>query len=148
MDLDGTLIDYRERACNLFLDLTNRACTREFYFNQKSLGVSNHEILTKISTNAMRKEFNLQWRANIESLDYLKFDEVFNGITNWLQDAYNQGIELYLCTARRDRNNLFLQLKKFQLVEFFTSIIVTYGNEKTKMLSNLLESKGTFDWII
>jgi len=148
LDLDGTLIDYRERAWNLFLLLTNRACTRDFYFNQKSLGVSNHEILNNINKNVDWKEFDLHWRAKIESVEYLEYDEIFSNLREWLHEANNRGNSLYLCTARRNRENLFLQLEKFKLIGFFTSIIVTYGNEKTTQLSKLLELEGAFDWII
>lgn len=148
LDLDGTLIDYRERAWNLFLHLTSGACTRDFYFNQKSLGISNHEILSNIKKNIGRREFDLYWQANIESVEYLEYDEIFTDLREWLHETNNRGISLYLCTARRNRENLFLQLEKFKLIDFFTSIIVTYGNEKTNQLSKLLELEGTFDWIV
>ena len=148
LDLDGTLIDYRERAWNLFRHLTNGACTRDFYFNQKSLGTSNHVILNNINKNTNWREFDLHWYANIESMEYLEYDEIFSGIREWLDEANNEGIVLYLCTARRNRENLFLQLEKFKLIDFFRSVIVTYGNNKTTHLSKLLELEGTVDWMV
>lgn len=148
IDLDGTLIDYRERAWNLFLTLTRGACTRDFYFNQKSLGVSNHEVLNKINKSVSRREFDLEWQAKIESLEYLEYDQIFGGIHEWLHDANNLGNKLYLCTARRNSENLYSQLEKFKLVDFFTSIIVTYGEEKATQLSSVLGLEGTFDWMI
>ena len=148
LDLDGTIIDYRERAWNLFLDLTNGACARDFYFNKKSLGVSNHEILNNINKNVDWREFDLHWQAKIESVEYLEYDEIFGGLREWLHEANNQGNSLYLCTARRNRENLFAQLEKFKLIDFFTSIIATDGNEKTTQLSKLLELEGIFDWIV
>ena len=148
LDLDGTLIDYRERAWKLFLHLTNGACTRDFYFSQKSLGISNHEVLDKINNSVSRREFDLEWQAKIESLEYLEYDQIFGGIREWLQDANNLGNKLYLCTARRNSENLFSQLEKLGLVDFFTSIIVTHGKEKATQLSSLLELEETFDWMI
>ena len=148
LDLDGTLLDYRTRAWNLFSKLSSAACSQEFYYSKKSRGISNYDILKDIKPSINWEEFQLQWFTQIESPEFLEYDEVFVGVKNWLSEVNSSGNRLFLCTARRNKENLFSQLHKFDLLNIFSDIFITYGESKYNHLSKLLNIENSMDWFI
>jgi phosphoglycolate phosphatase-like HAD superfamily hydrolase len=148
LDLDVTLLDYRARAWHLFDSLTNGTCSRDFYLLQKSFGVSNFAILETINPRISWSVFDAQWKEKIESFEFLEYDKVFKGVLDWLRLAKANGNLMFLCTARRNEANLLAQLKDLGILDFFTDVIVTFGQEKGNSLSELSKSYGSFDWFI
>lgn len=148
VDLDGTLIDYRERAWKLFFRLTNGACTKKFYFHQKSIGRSNHEILHMINKKIELSEFDKLWLENIESSEYLEYDSIIVGLLEWMREAKDKEKQFYLCTARRNKENLFSQLEGFRIIDFLSGVFMSHGNEKTAQFRALMKLEGRIEWII
>ena len=130
IDLDGTLIINQKRFESLLLDILKLKQNEiDIFLEYKKLGFSNIEILSKyfgcnkLDINA----FESKWLERIEDKHFLKEDSLVDGAKEWLKNI-PKNIELTLCTARQNRENLLWQLNYLDIACYFHRVIVTYGN--------------------
>lgn len=140
-DLDGTLIDSRERLYRLFIHLApNPTISFDEYWNYKMAKKSNEWILKNkfgIKENAAIESFTRNWMKKIESPQYLALDKLFPDTISVLDKLHNV-VSMYIITARQHPSNLMLQLENLDLIKYFKSVLVTeQKNSKTDLIRSL-----------
>lgn len=149
-DLDGTLIDSRQRLYRLFQQLVpSSKLTFESYWTLKRGKVSNENILTKeFGFDAVAVEcFVFDWMASIETPELLAFDTNFPGMHEALHRLSKQA-RLHVCTARQHRQSAVDQIDRLGLLPFFESIMVTEQSKSKEELIASVSGLGSQDWII
>ena len=149
-DLDGTLIDSRERLYYLFQHLVPASdLTFEAYWNFKRNKIDHRKIL---ETRYLFLEhdivsFQKNWMDKIELPEWLAFDKPFKGTTAYLMELKKQH-ELYLATARQFEASVLIQLANFGWTNIFTKVLVTAQKmEKIDLINNAIATNSA-DWFV
>lgn len=149
-DLDGTLIDSRERLYCLFQHLVPASdLTFEAYWDYKRNKIDHRKIL---ETRYLFSEhdivsFQKNWMDKIELPEWLAFDKPFKGVTAYLMELKKQ-YELYLVTARQFESSVLIQLANFGWTSIFTKVLVTaQKTEKIDLIKNALATNSA-DWFV
>ena len=149
-DLDGTLIDSKQRLYRLFQHLVpSSVLTFEEYWSYKKHKIDHKKILeTKFSFSEKNiVSFQKNWMDKIELPEWLAFDKPFKGVTAYLIELQKQH-ELYLVTARQFESSVLMQLADFGWTGIFTKVFVTaQKSEKIDMLENAV-STNSADWFV
>lgn len=126
-DLDGTLLDSRSRHEILMQDILNRRnikVSAEGLVKFKSDGFNNLAWLkTKGIEDSIAMEINREWISKIESVEYLKYDCLYNDTKSKLEELSINN-SLYLVTARNNKGNLLQQLDDLGIKHYFEDICV------------------------
>ena len=141
MDLDGTLLDGKEKHYQCYKDIMKQAgCIPmdiEQYWKRKRERVSLDTLLG----GGMEKEtFLLQWQMRIETEKYLRYDKLKPQILWALEKIKDKTFHLWLVTNRRNGETLEWQLKVLGLREYFERIFYTgerQGGDKAACLPNI-----------
>lgn len=126
-DLDGTLIDARNRVWHLFIDLTfPDAISFDCYWELKRAGRDHAWILGEVLGRSKEfiKAFGENWMDRIENDHYLSLDTLFDKTVQVLS-TLRECHQLYLVTARQSRARALAQLKWLGINDCFASILVT-----------------------
>jgi len=149
-DLDGTLINSKERLYRLFIFLLPGSnLSYDEYWTLKRQGVSHKDILAdKYNFLDVDIEFFIsQWMELIESEEYLIFDQPLEGVERYLDEARNHA-SLHLCTARQFERRALEQLERLGLDQYFDSVLVTgRGVTKEELIRKRVKTSIS-DWII
>lgn len=124
-DLDGTLLDVRQRLYRLFCDLAGTVpFSKEQYWQLKQEGWLQKQLLLKFLhfSEEQATSFHERWIEQVETPAYLRLDELFPFTKPVLEESKQIATSLYLVTARRNRVNLIQQLNQLQLADYFTGI--------------------------
>lgn len=126
-DLDGTLLDVREKYYRLHSrianDLKYRPLRESAFWALKRQKCSLEELLPDWGESA-RDEYHDFWQANIESPTYTRHDRLLPGAEEVLTTLL-QSYSLVLITARRERPELRRQLLRLGMGRYFRYLIVT-----------------------
>ena len=143
-DLDGTLLDSRQRHVILLNDILNKYKINlqlSDYLIDKRNGINTFNYLIKknIDQNIAKKIKN-EWCSKIESLEYLKYDKLYDYAFCLLDEFSN--CEKILLTARCNKENLYKQIIKLELDRFFFEVFVVKSDgdaylKKSKILKEL-----------
>jgi phosphoglycolate phosphatase len=149
IDLDGTLLDSRERLYFLFKSLVPE-CDLDIkaYWNLKRSKVTHQKILTTRYryTDTQIENFEKAWMNLIEEKRYLDKDVPFTGVGEHLQKLQKDA-DLFLLTSRQRPEMVEYQLDQSGLRNFFKDVYVTGGKiPKDEAISTLLFSSN--DWIV
>lgn len=149
-DLDGTLIDSKERLYSLFQHLVPASdLTFEAYWNYKRNKIDHRKIL---ETRYLFSEqdiisFQKKWMDMIELPGWLAFDKAFKGVTAYLMELKKQH-DLYLVTARQFETSVLMQLTDFGWIGIFTKVLVTQQKtEKIDLINNAIDINSS-DWFV
>lgn len=136
-DLDGTIIDSRERLYVLFQQLVEKSSlTFDEYWNLKKNKIKHEQILKEIFKYSDEElaDFQNRWMNKIESTQMLELDKPFENIKFCLDDLRNKNA-LYLITARQFKDKTISQLENMSLKKYFEDILVTEQKyEKTSLI--------------
>lgn len=149
-DLDGTLLDSKERLYQLFQALVpNSKLTFDEYWKLKRNKIGHREILQsqfKYSFDAF-SIFEKEWLKKIELPEWLSKDIPFYGLTEYLKELRHRH-RLYIVTARQFKSGAVEQVKQFGWSDFFEDVLVTGQNlEKVDLIkNNVLVSEE--DWFV
>lgn len=124
-DLDGTLVDASERLYRLFQCLVPESkLTKEEYWRLKRDKVNHRMILERYFSDRTFEEFNQNWLSLIEQPKYLAMDCLYADSLETLEKLSVEN-DLYLLTARQNRENLFEELNSLGIRHYFKRILVT-----------------------
>ena len=150
-DLDGTLLDSKTRLYTLFQHLaTGSELTYSQYWDLKQKKISNQMILTDLLGFSQEDigRFVEKWMGLIESPDFLAFDTCLPAIHQSLRQL-GQYATLHICTARQYRDLALKQLAQFDLLPFFSQVLVTSQRcSKELLIRQHAPSIDSHDWII
>lgn len=130
-DLDGTLIDASERLYRLFQYLVPESkLTKEEYWSLKRDKINHQMILERYFPKYLFDDFNSKWLSLIEQSEYLNLDCLYIDTIEVLEKLSSEN-ELILLTARQSKENLYKELEKLGIKQYFSHILVT-ENKCTK----------------
>jgi len=127
-DLDGTLIDSKERLYRLFQHLVPESnFTFEEYWEYKKARINHKEILNNQFkySNTNIESFEKDWMSSIESSEWLNYDKPIEGIFEYLTKLKLKN-DLYVVTARQSENMLKAQFENFKWTGIFKKIFITF----------------------
>ena len=138
-DLDGTIIDSRERLYVLFQQLVEESSlTIDEYWNLKRNKIGHRKILKENFDYSDKQfvDFENIWMENIESPEMLALDKPFKNIDYFL-NKLKSNHNLYLVTSRQFKKGALSQLENLNLSQYFKEILVTeQKNEKAFLIKN------------
>lgn len=144
-DLDGTLLDSRERLHTLFTKLVPQIkLSYDEYWEIKFKGVSHEDLINSKLGELIEfdyKAFQEEWMCSIESPEYLSKDKPYDESSNVLETLKKMQIKMFLCTARQNIYGVEQQLAKFNWTNYFDDVYIT---EQKKTKKELLDNK--IDW--
>ncbi len=142
IDLDGTLIDIKQRLYNVFSYITQREdVSYEEYWKLRRDGMKQGELLRHLFqyNEGQIESFRKQWMQLIESKEWLKCDVPQAGALSLLESIADK-TQLYLWTNRQSRTNTEWQVDSLGWTGMFAEMLVTeqtYG--KDILLKSVLE---------
>lgn len=132
LDLDGTLISCMEKHTSLMkaiLKAHGKKVNIDEYWFYKRDGLNNIQSLKKCGIeNRLSELLNKQWVEQIELVQWMDLDTVFQGVCDFLDKQLHNKNTLHLISARNNKRNSFLQLQKLNLVKYFETIDFVSGN--------------------
>jgi phosphoglycolate phosphatase len=149
-DLDGTLLDSRERLYRLFQNLVPESNLGfEEYWQLKRNMIGHAQILKDMfgySTLAIEK-FEREWMSLIESNEWLAFDKPFAQVTEFISSLKAEH-NLYLVTARQSEIMLSRQLATLGWTSLFDKVfVVPQDDSKSTAIQKALSTQPN-DWFI
>lgn len=149
LDLDGTLIDVREKYCRLHEDIA-RAMGRQplpsaIFWTLKRRATPLPALLGDWEAEA-RESYSRRWLAAIEAPTYLQFDGLIPG-TRKVLSRLSRRHRLVLATLRRDGRALREQLQRLGIEGYFAGAVAagdhpSAGSAKAQLLRLKGETNG------
>jgi len=145
LDFDGTLLNSKYRHKKLIYDiLHSRAAQIKFadladFVEYKRNGKSTLMYLNERYPNLDNSDINQEWISKIENIEYQKYDKLYDDTLIFLE-ALKRKYSIILVTSRKNKEELFNQLKKFNLTEYFNNVVVVNpGESKYKKVIELFK---------
>lgn len=141
-DFDGTLIDSRQRLYQLFQHLIPQSqMTFEDYWSLKRNKI-NHETILKEYFDFKKTDFDSfekNWMELIEDEEWIRLDQPFEGVTNFLTNLKEHNFSLFLITARQHRIIAIRQLESLNWKDIFDQVLITeQKTEKINLIKPLI----------
>jgi phosphoglycolate phosphatase-like HAD superfamily hydrolase len=125
-DLDGTLLDIRQRFHKLHVDclseLHGKSLSPEHYWQLKQAKTSEADILKVNHNDGLLPAYEARRKEQIEAVDYLQFDDYWDGMTFNLHNL-GEKFDLVIVTLRNDPATLEWQVEHLGLRDFFPTIL-------------------------
>jgi phosphoglycolate phosphatase len=134
-DLDGTLLDSKDRLYQLFLNLTGyKELTFDEYWRLKRAMFSHEWMLKNILKfdNEQVIQFSKLWLEKIEDEEYLNFDRLFDFTLPSLENLKHH--RLFVVTSRQRKTSTEYELTKFGIRKCFEEIFITEHRFEKKEL--------------
>jgi len=149
-DLDGTLIDSRQRLYQLFQYLVPQSrLTFDDYWNLKRNKINHESILKEYFEITEFAYFEKNWLALIEEERYLDIDQPFEGVTQYLSDLKEKEISIYVSTARQSKQGVLYQFQRFGWTNLFDDILVTEQKQnKQDLIQPYLSIYKNENWMV
>jgi phosphoglycolate phosphatase len=132
LDLDGPILDNREKYYRLYRDLLWETPCRPLpmsaYWSYKRDRIPEREILDRSSVPRSLHQDYLEARSRlIESVDYLSLDRVWPGVHPWLEKCSTTNTT-YLVTMRKHRRTLLTQLERLKILPLLHDVLSVDNN--------------------
>jgi len=126
IDLDDTLINTSERHYTVYKDIlesfgVSTYLSKEEFWRLKRDGRKTVDL---VPPSIPRDVFQSEWIEKIEDRCYLNLDKIIDGCHRVLSQLTEQGHKIVLVTLRQRKDNLFWELNKLGLTNYFDEIIV------------------------
>lgn len=153
LDLDGTLIDSRERHYRLMRELLSDAAPMERFdptefMKYKADGHSGLQYLTDclgLPEDAAKRLMAL-WRQQIEEERWLALDVLYPDTLEFLERLKQKHIKIYYLTARQNREGLLHELDRLRIAGYADEVLVVSpvhaGEEKKQVVETILGKTG------
>jgi len=149
LDLDGTIIDPRERYYILHKEICSRFSVSPLsmveYWNQKRKSKPEADILMQCGAQISNLENVLGDRVSkLEDSLYLKHDRVHDGLIDFLE-RFSKTHKLVLVTYRKNRKELIRQLLDLDIKKYFYKVLNTSQKENIKFMGKVNIISQNFD---
>lgn len=138
-DLDGTILDSKFRHQKVLFDiLKQRGLSEKIedlddYVEYKSIGKTTKQYLEyRYGESINSEEICKLWIENIEKMEYLEFDKMYEDAENILF-RLSLKYDLYLVTARSNKKNTLQQLEKLDLKKYFKEIYIVSNRQNSAL---------------
>ncbi|MEW6606251.1 MAG: HAD hydrolase-like protein [bacterium] len=147
IDLDGPILDVSEKYYAVYRYILGKTApnilSKDAYWEMKKNRVPSEEIF-KESGVELSQEISLhRWKQLIETPEFLKYDIMWPWVPDVLKTLYNN-YSLILITLRNSYENLIDELRDFEILDFFKTILTEKDNggslyTKKRLLENYPE---------
>lgn len=126
LDLDGTLIDCKQRLHRLFTTLAGSAITFDEYWEIKRQRITQADMLSRMfGMNPVEIDhFKKEWLRRVEEPALLAIDTPFPGVLDFLRRAA-ESHDLYIVTARQHPDLAREQIAALGMAAYVEDIVVT-----------------------
>ncbi len=149
-DLDGTLLDSRERLYGLFQQLVpGSKLSFDDYWKLKRNKIAHQKILTNYFSYSDQEVafFEKEWIKNIELPVWLELDKPFDGVTNYLKELKGKH-QLFVVTARQYESIAIQQIGQHGWYNIFEKVLVTcQQKEKSELIKTAVKFTNQ-DWMV
>ncbi|MEO7561810.1 MAG: HAD hydrolase-like protein [Ferruginibacter sp.] len=149
-DLDGTLIDSKQRLYQLFTDLSGQTTLNfEEYWGCKRAKQTNQAILKNMLhfSDERVTKFSSTWMRLIEDEKYLAMDTLFSDTISSLE-CLKTFAHLYVVTARQFEQKAIIQLTHLGIESYFKKILVTEQKQSKTDLIRTVNTPALYSLII
>jgi phosphoglycolate phosphatase len=139
LDLDGTLLDCRERLYTLFSELVPGCTLTAHEYWELKRKKNTHDVILKNLfgwSDERIQEFEVSWLNKIENKKYLNLDKPVENATNFLKQV-SLLYHTVLLTSRQLPENVFWQLNKLKWSKYFNEVQVSAGRKKVNILKRM-----------
>lgn len=146
-DLDGTLLDSRQRHIEVLKDCLDEIIKKSYpiqdfvVFKAKGYSTYNYLNMKLGLSDSTSHEISARWAERIENINYLEFDKLYKDSMQALEFLYKNNQTLYLLTARKNKIALFEQIGWLKIKNYFEIIkcVSPYNakNEKKSFLEGI-----------
>lgn len=145
IDLDGTLLEGKLKHYNCYKDIILKdggsPLDIDVYWDMKRSKITRDVLLEKSNYKSTYNNFFVQWLKNIESEEYLYYDELKPNAIDVLNRWRKYTNKITLITMRNNQSNLYRQLDNLQIRNFFDEILICKcqeNSEKYNLVSDML----------
>ena len=142
LDLDGTLVDCKERQSLLAASLCRAAgfeLNIEAFWAAKRAGATTASAICGQGIDVpLATKLSKLWVKHIESEAWLRMDRLLPGVMSTLHDARELGFRLHLVTARTNERALSRQLRWLSIAPFFDHVEVVCPQEASQQKAKYL----------
>lgn len=150
-DLDGTLLDSRKRHEIVMSDVLKKHgldLDSSGLVTFKSDGHNNIDwLLSKGISEDNAKKINKEWISLIENAEYLQADFLYPNVREVLNNLSKEN-DLFLVTARNNKENARKQIKRLGIAQYFSSISVVDTCSETSALKAVELTKFNTEYFI
>jgi len=149
-DLDGTLLDSKERLYKLFSYLVpENTLNFDDYWKIKRDQKEHHSILKEYYNYSKEAiaGFEQIWLSEIEQPQWLQYDKPFDWVADFLSYLH-PNYRLYVVTARQSEKALKKQLSQYEWNKFLTDILVTKQQIEKYDLINSISMNREKSWMV
>jgi len=149
-DLDGTLLDAKDRLYLLFQHLvpTSTLSFEEYWELKKNRYTHRHILKAKFSySDEDVTSFEKNWLEKIELDEWLDLDRPFPGVKEHLAELKENHL-LYVVTARQSKDRALKQLTKHRLINLFEEVFVTQHKQDKYDLIKAAVQTSYSDWLV
>lgn len=151
LDLDGTLVDCKERQSLLAASLCRAAGLKldiEAFWSAKRAGESTTKAMCSQGVDATTAaKLSKLWVTQVETDVWLRMDRLLPGVMRSLRDAREQGFQLHLLTARANERALRRQLCWLSLAPLFDYVEVVNPLEASQQKAKYLAAASPLAFI-
>ena len=136
-DLDGTLLDSRKRHEIVMSDVLKKHGIDLDTSGLVAFKFDGHNnidwLLSKGISEDNAQKINKEWISLIENAEYLKADFLYPNVRDVLSNLSKEN-DLFLVTARSNKENAYKQIKQLGIVQYSTGISVVDTCSETASL--------------
>ena len=143
IDFDGTIVDVWERYYKIFIDFFNLKLSLEEYIKLKRKYSNDQELIENLKLNNfdINEYFGFK-KKNLEKPEYLKKDKLI--VRKEKLNEIKNREDICIMTIRRNKEELFEQLKFLNLYELKEKFFVLKPKNVETKKNFILENKEIF----
>jgi phosphoglycolate phosphatase len=149
-DLDGTLLDSKQRLYQLFQHLVPQSeFSFDEYWDLKKNKIGHRQILKDhfLYDGLQLAQFDNEWMGMIELPEWLALDIPFDGVFDYLEKLKGKH-NLFIVTARQSENKAIEQIEKVGFANLIDKLLVTSQKcEKAELIANTINVTSE-DWLV
>ncbi|WP_066021820.1 MULTISPECIES: HAD hydrolase-like protein [Clostridium] len=143
IDFDGTIVSNKIRLYKFFIDNIDEkyknVLTIDEFWSLKRMGINEIDWLNKMYDSRLdKKKWNKLKKSKIESLDYLRYNKIFEFSRSSLEKL-SKRFELILVTRRSNTENFLYEIKSLKIKDIFYDILILEHGDRNK--SSIIQSK-------
>ncbi|MDE6531296.1 MAG: HAD hydrolase-like protein [Lachnospiraceae bacterium] len=161
LDLDGTLIDSRERHCRLMQEILSEAAPETVsgrvsgkrfdpaeFMRYKADGYNGLRYLTDRLELAEDTAYQIMalWQQQIEEERWLKLDVLYPDTLVFLNRLKQKHRKIYYLTARKNKEGLLRELERLKIADYAAEIKIVSPSgareEKKRVVEDFLTKAG------
>lgn len=132
-DLDGPILDVSEKYYRVYIDLlkseTDQLLSKDVYWEMKRDQRPVAEIMTAsgVEDEDVIQRYRERRKEVIETKQYSDYDLLYENVIPVFK-RLKENFRIVLCTLRSSHDNLMYELNKWEIVDYFESIL--YSGEQ------------------